>query len=49
VGPTADLEKHRVIALPRPAGYRSPGDASMRGILPEQVFAALKELFFQNP
>jgi hypothetical protein len=49
VGPTADREKHRVISLPRPAGYRSPSDASMREILPEQVFAGLKELFFQNP
>lgn len=49
VGPTADREKHRVVALPRPAGYRSPGDASMSEILPEQVFTGLKELFFRNP
>ncbi len=48
VGPTADPEKHEVIALPRPAGYRSPSDAPMREILPEQVFSGLKKLFFRN-
>lgn len=45
VGPAVDREKHVVIALPRPAGYGSPRDASMRGILPAQVFAGLRELW----
>jgi len=48
VGPLADPERHEVIALPRPPGYHSPGDASMRGISPEQVFAGMKKLFFRN-
>ncbi len=48
VGPLADREKHAVIQLPKPAGYRTPADASMSGLLPENVFPALKELFFRN-
>ena len=37
VGPLADCNLHRVIELPRPAGYRSPKDALMSAIRPEQV------------
>jgi ADP-heptose:LPS heptosyltransferase len=48
VGPLAGRERHEVIALPRPAGYRSPADASMCGILPEQVFAGMKKLLSRN-
>jgi len=42
VGPTAELEKHVVISLPRPAGYRSPSEVSMSAIAPQQVFEGLK-------
>lgn len=48
VGPLVDREKHVVIELPKPAGYRTPSDASMRDLLPEVVFPALKELYFRN-
>jgi len=48
VGPTADPDRHVVIALPRPPGYRSPADVSMSEIPPERVFEGLKELFFRN-
>jgi len=48
VGPLADREKHAVIQLPKPVGYRVPSDASMDNIRPEAAFAALKELFFRN-
>jgi ADP-heptose:LPS heptosyltransferase len=48
VGPAADREKHVVIALPRPEGYRSPRDASMSAIAPEEAFEGLKELFFRS-
>jgi ADP-heptose:LPS heptosyltransferase len=41
VGPLADLERHEVIELVRPPGYRSPSDARMEGISPEVVFAAV--------
>lgn len=42
VGPTAELEKHVVISLPRPAGYRAPSEVSMNAIAPQEVFEALK-------
>jgi ADP-heptose:LPS heptosyltransferase len=48
VGPLADRQKHVVIQLPKPAGYRVPSDALMSNILPEDVFPALEELFFRN-
>ncbi|MFZ4776299.1 MAG: glycosyltransferase family 9 protein [Terrimicrobiaceae bacterium] len=48
VGPMVDREKHAVIQLPKPAGYRTPSDASMSGLVPEEVFPALKELFFRS-
>ncbi len=37
VGPLADLDLHRVIELPRPPGYKTPADAPMSLIQPEQV------------
>ena len=48
VGPLADRDRHVVIELPKPAGYRVPSDASMSNILPEDVLVGLKELFFRN-
>lgn len=48
VGPLADRDKHVVIQLPRPAGYRVPSDASMGDLRPEEVFPGLKKLFFRN-
>ena len=36
-GPLADLDLHRVIELPRPPGYKTPADAPMSLIQPEQV------------
>lgn len=48
VGPLADREKHAVIQLPKPAGYRVPSDASMCDIRPADVFPSLKELFFRK-
>ena len=48
VGPLADRDRHVVIQLPKPAGYRVPADASMRDLLPEGVFPGLKELYFRN-
>lgn len=48
VGPLADRDKHAVIQLPKPPGYRSPADASMGALLPEEVFPALKDLFFRT-
>ncbi len=48
VGPMADREKHEVIQLPRPPGYKKPTDASMADLKPETVFPALKKLFFRN-
>ncbi|MEI6491842.1 MAG: glycosyltransferase family 9 protein [Verrucomicrobiota bacterium] len=48
VGPLADRDRHIVIQLPKPAGYRVPSDASMSNLQPEDVFLPLKELFFRN-
>ena len=47
VGPLADRDRHAVIQLLRPAGYRVPSDASMNDLRPEDVFPRLKELFFR--
>ena len=49
VGPLADRDRHFVIQLPKPAGYRGPSDASMANLCPENVFPGLKEVFFRNP
>lgn len=48
VGPLVDRGRHVVIQLPKPAGYRTPADASMRNLLPEEVFPGLKELYFRK-
>lgn len=48
VGPLADRDRHAVVQLPKPAGYRVPSDASMSDLRPEDVFPRLKELFFRN-
>ena len=48
VGPLADRDRHVVIELPKPAGYRVPSDASMSNLQPEDVFAGLKKVFFRN-
>lgn len=48
VGPIADRDRHVVIQLPKPAGYRVPSDASMSDLRPEDVIAGLKKLFFRN-
>jgi ADP-heptose:LPS heptosyltransferase len=45
VGPYGYGDRHRVVQLPRPAGYRTPADASMAGISAETVFAALHEIW----
>lgn len=42
VGPTSDVDRHVVLALPRPEGYRSPNDVSMEALRPEAVFEGLK-------
>ena len=38
VGPLADEDRHAILELPRPEGYRSPSDALMSNILPGAVF-----------
>ena len=48
VGPLADEEKHAIIELPRPEGYRSPSDAIMSNILPEAVFPLVDGLLKQS-
>ena len=48
VGPLADRDRHVVIQIDKPAGYRVPSDASMSNLRPEDVFPGLKELFFRN-
>ena len=45
VGPYGYGDRHRVVQLPRPAGYRTPADADMAGIAAETVFAALREIW----
>jgi heptosyltransferase-1 len=45
VGPYGYGDRHRVLQLPRPAEYRTPSDADMAGITPEQVLAKLREIW----
>ena len=45
VGPDGYGDRHRVLQLPRPANYRSPADANMGDITPEQVLEKLKEIW----
>ena len=49
VGALANKERHAVIALPRPPGYRSPADASMSHILPAAVFPPVQRLAQTGP
>lgn len=44
VGPFAEADKHRVIALQKPEGYKKPEDAEMRNIAVEPVAAAVREI-----
>jgi len=44
VGPSADLERHEVIELPKPPGYKKKEDARMRDLQPETVFERLNGL-----
>ena len=48
VGPLVDRDKHVVIQLAKPAGYRVPSDASMSNLRPEDVLPGLREIFFRN-
>jgi len=48
VGPLADLDRHSIVALQKPPGYKKPSDASMSDILPEQVFPRVRELLFRH-
>ena len=45
VGPYGYGDRHRVLQLPRPPGYRTPADASMADIRAVDVFAALREIW----
>jgi ADP-heptose:LPS heptosyltransferase len=45
VGPYGYGDRHRVVQLPRPAGYRTPADANMADIGAETVFAAVREIW----
>jgi heptosyltransferase-1 len=45
VGPYGYGDRHRVIQLPRPPGYRSPADASMADISANNVFTKLVEIW----
>jgi ADP-heptose:LPS heptosyltransferase len=45
VGPYGYGDRHRVVQLPRPAGYRTPADASMADISAATVFAALRAIW----
>jgi heptosyltransferase-1 len=45
VGPYGYGDRHRVLQLPRPAGYRSPADADMGDIAAASVVAALREVW----
>ncbi|MDW8348997.1 MAG: glycosyltransferase family 9 protein [Verrucomicrobiae bacterium] len=44
VGPYGYGDRHRVVELPRPLGYRCPADADMREITAELVFSKVCEL-----
>jgi heptosyltransferase-1 len=45
VGPSGYGDRHRVVQLPRPAGYRTPADADMAGLSAATAFAALTEVW----
>ncbi len=44
VGPLADRDRHVVMQIPRPQGYRTPADAPMSGLLPAEVIPKVVEL-----
>ena len=45
VGPYGYGDRHRVVQLARPDGYRTPADADMGDLTAEQVFASLQEVW----
>jgi len=45
VGPYGYGDRHRVLQLPRPEGYRTPADASMNEITAEQVLRKVAEVW----
>jgi ADP-heptose:LPS heptosyltransferase len=45
VGPYGYGQRHRVLQLPRPAGYQTPADANMGDIQAQSVFLKLKEIW----
>jgi ADP-heptose:LPS heptosyltransferase len=45
VGPYGYGNRHRIVQLPRPEGYRSPSDANMADLTAERVFENLKEVW----
>lgn len=45
VGPWGYGDRHRVVQLPRPQGYKSPADASMHDLRPEVVAEKLGEIW----
>lgn len=44
VGPLADLERHEILALEKPPGYRNPSDARMSEIPPEYVHRSVRKI-----
>ncbi|MDX2082300.1 MAG: glycosyltransferase family 9 protein [Terrimicrobiaceae bacterium] len=45
VGPLADTDRHELVALEKPPGYRDPSDARMSEIPPGRVFEAVRRLW----
>ncbi len=48
VGPLADRDRHVILQIPKPPGYRSPADAPMRDLDPARVIPAVLKLL-QRP
>lgn len=48
VGPLVDRDKHAVLQLPKPPGYKTPTDATMSDLEPGAVFSALSKLYFRS-
>lgn len=49
VGPLADRDRHEVIQIPRPLGYRAPADAPMRDLSPDDVIPRVLALLARTP
>ncbi len=49
VGPLWEADRHRIIPLEKPAGYRRPEDARMENITPARVIDATLELWEARP